>query len=158
MTQQLVPVSADWSARALPGLLSMLLPIALGGCAMVNDLGMRLVSTTVDAWLVVNGQQLTGTVLLVPDRSGRATFSTDKGTITHCSGSLRYSASNSAVVDLRCDDGTRVDLQTTLLSETRGYGYGATAQGPSSFAFGLAEEEARAIMGRVTPPEPAPPL
>jgi len=158
MKQQVLRGAAALRAWGLPVLLATLLPLLLGGCAKVNDLGMRLVSTKVDAWLMVNGQQLTGTILLVPDRTGRATFSAENGTITNCSGSLRYSASNSAVMDLRCDDGTRLDLNATLLSETRGYGYGATMQGPSSIAFGLAEEEAQAFMGRAKPPEPAPPL
>lgn len=136
----------------------LLVALLLCACAKVNDLGMRLVSTKVDAYLMVNGQLLTGTVVLVPDRSGRLSFSADKGAIKNCSGGMRYSASNNAAIDLRCDDGTRVDLQATLLSETRGYGYGATAQGPSSIAFGLSEEDALAFMGRATPAEPAPPL
>jgi hypothetical protein len=151
MKQQVLPGSVALRLGVSLGLTPLLLSMLLGGCAKVNDLGMRLVSTKTDAWLMVNGQTLTGTVLLVPDRSGRVSFAAEKGTITHCSGSLRYSASNSAVVDLRCNDGTRVELQTTLLSETRGYGYGATAQGPSSIAFGLPEEEARAFMGHATP-------
>jgi hypothetical protein len=139
------------------------LALLLCGCAKVNDTGLRLVSTKVDAWLVVNAQQLTGTVLLVPDRSGRVSFSADKGDnadkgdITQCSGSLHYNATNTAAVDLHCNEGTQVALQVTLLSEARGYGYGSTAQGPASIAFGLPEEDARAFMGRAAPAVPAPP-
>jgi hypothetical protein len=150
MKQQIFAGGAPWRW-------SVVLALLLCGCAKVNDTGMRLVSTKVDAWLMVNGQQLNGTVLLVPDRSGRLSFSADKGEITGCSGGLRYTATNSAAIDLRCNDGTQVDLQATLLSETRGYGYGSTAQGPSSIAFGLPEEDARAFMGRAVPAAPAPP-
>jgi hypothetical protein len=128
-----------------------MLALLLCGCAKVNETSLRLVSTKVDAWLVVNGQALTGTVLLVPDRSGRVSFAADKGEITNCSGGLRYTATFGAAIDLRCNDGTQVNLQTTLLSETRGYGYGSTAQGPASIAFGLSEEDARAFMGRLPP-------
>lgn len=150
MKQQVLPGGA-------PGRWSVVLALLLCGCAKVNDAGLRLVSTKVDAWLIVNGQQLSGTVLLVPDRSGRVSFSADQGAITGCSGGLRYTATNSAAIDLHCNDGTQVDLQATLLSETRGYGYGNTAQGPSSIAFGLSEEDARAFMGRAVPAAPAPP-
>jgi hypothetical protein len=49
-------------------------------------------------------------------------------------------------VDVRCSDGTQVTLQTTLLSETRGFAYGSAAQGPSSMVFGLPEQDARAFL------------
>jgi hypothetical protein len=128
-----------------PVLLTML-ALLLCSCARVNDTGLRLVSTKRDAQLIVNGQLMVGDVLLVPDRTGRVSFSSDKGTISACSGSLRYTATNGGEVDLHCSDGTQVTLQTTLLSETRGYGYGSTEQGPSSIVFGLTEQDASAFL------------
>ena len=145
------------AARAASG---ALLVVLLWGCAKVNDTGLRLVSTNTSAWLMVNGQLLQGDVLLVPDRSGRVSFAADgatpKAAIASCSGSLRYTATFSAEIDLHCNDGTQLALKTTLLSETRGYGYGATAQGPASVAFGLPEADAYAFMGRAAPQSPAP--
>jgi hypothetical protein len=136
-----------------------LLVMLLCGCAKVNDTGLRLVSTKTSAYLAVNGQWLEGDVLLVPDRSGRASFaaadSTPKAGISSCSGSLRYTATFAAEIDLHCNDGTHVVLQTTLISETRGYGYGATAKGPAQVAFGLSEADAYAFMGRAAPESPA---
>lgn len=122
------------------------LPCVLWGCAKVNDVGMRLVSSKSDAYLIINGQLLLGDVLLVPDRTGRVSFATDKGAIRSCSGGMRYTASNGAEIDLRCSDGTQVAVQTTLLSETRGYGYASTAQGPVSVAFGLSVQDASAFL------------
>jgi len=124
--------------------------ILLTGCAKVNDTGLRLVSTKVDAYLLVNGQILSGTVLLVPDRTGRVSFASQKGAITSCSGAMRYLGTNSAEVDLRCNEGTQVAVQTTLMTETRGYGYGGTSQGPVSLVYGLAESDAKAYL-RVPP-------
>jgi hypothetical protein len=118
----------------------------LSGCARVNDAGMRLVSSNVDAYLIVNGQYLTGDMLLIPDRTGRASFSSEQGAIRSCGGGLRYTASNGGELDLRCSDGTQVALQITLLSETRGYGYAGTAQGPASVAYGLSEQDARGFL------------
>ena len=128
-----------------PVLLSLLAAL-LCSCAKVNDTGLRLVSTKRDAYLIVNGQLLTGDVLLVPDRTGRVSFSAEKGAISSCSGSMRYTATNNGEVDLRCSDGAQVALQTTLLGETRGYGYGSTAKGPSSMVFGMEEQDVRAFL------------
>jgi hypothetical protein len=118
----------------------------LAGCAKVNDTGLRLVSTKVDAYLIVNNQLLNGSVLLVPDRTGRVSFAAEKGAISSCSGAMRYTATQSADIDLQCTDGTQVALKATLISDTRGYGYGSTAQGPASVVFGLPEPDARALL------------
>jgi hypothetical protein len=133
--------------RSFAGLILLsLLAGLLCSCAMVNDTGLRLVSTKRDALLIVNDQLLIGEVLLVPDRTGRMSFLAEKGAISACSGSVRYTSTNRGEVDLRCSDGAQITLQTTLLSETRGYAYGSTAQGPSSLVFGLPEQDARAFL------------
>ncbi len=126
---------------------------------MVNDLGMRAVSTKVDAMVLVGGELLAGKVLLVPDRTGRATFEGGTGSIRSCMGGLRYTASNGGVLDLRCDNGLEVQLQTTYLSETRGFGYGVPMTAPAasaasasaaspvvSLAFGLSAQEAASYL------------
>jgi hypothetical protein len=123
-----------------------LLAALLCSCAKVNDTGLRLVSTKRDAFLIVNGQLLSGEVVLVPDRTGRVSFTAEKGAISSCSGGMRYTSTNSGEVDLRCSDGTQVALHTTLLGETRGYGYGTTAKGPSSVVFGMDEQDVRAFL------------
>lgn len=120
--------------------------LLLGGCARVNDTGLRLVSTKVDAFLLINGQILTGTVLLVPDRTGRVSFANEQGAIGSCSGGLRYTATNAGEVDLRCNDGTEVALHFSSLAETKGYGYGTTSQGTASIAFGLSDADALAFL------------
>jgi hypothetical protein len=139
MKQQAQPGPRIWLATALTALL-------LVGCAKVNDTGLRLVSTKVDAYLIVNNQVLTGTVLLVPDRTGRVSFASEKGAISSCSGAMRYTATLSGEIDLHCTDGSHLALKTTLISETRGYGYGNTVQGPASVVFGLSEQDARAYL------------
>jgi hypothetical protein len=137
------------------GILGLLPVLLLGACARVNDTSLRLVSSKVGAYLRVNGQLLEGDVLLVPDRTGRVSFSAAKGAIRQCSGAMRYTATSSTEIDLHCNEGTQLVLNATLLSETRGYGYGSTPQGPASVAFGLSEEDAAAFMGRAAPESPA---
>jgi hypothetical protein len=139
MQQQVVSTIRRWLTGVFVAALLM-------GCARVNDAGMRLVSSKVDAYLIVNGQILTGDVRLIPDRTGRVSFASEEGVIRSCSGGMRYTATFAGDIDLHCSDGTQVALQTALLSETRGYGYGRTAQGPASLAYGLSEEDARAFL------------
>lgn len=65
---------------------------------------------------------------------------------TSCSGRFRYTSSTAGAIDLRCNDGTSVDLTVALLSATRGYGYGQNAAGPASMTFGLTPQAARAYL------------
>lgn len=120
--------------------------VLLSACAKVNDAGMWLVTSKVDAYLLVNGQLLTGTTRLVPDRSGRVAFTTDEGAIRSCAGALRYTATHSGDMDVQCNDGTQVTLQFTELAETKGYGYGITPQGVASVAYGVSESDAQALL------------
>jgi hypothetical protein len=118
----------------------------LAGCAKVNDTALRLVSTKVDAYAIVNGQVLTGEVILIPDRSGRVTFSPEKGGELACLGGMRYTATQSGAMELNCSDGSSTQLRYTLLTETRGYAYGTSAAGPVSLVFGLSPQDARAYL------------
>lgn len=122
------------------------LALALGGCAKVNDKTLGWVSSGVDAYVIVSGQLLTGTVTLIPDRTARLTFNADAGPVTTCAGSMRHTASNAGMIDLRCNDGAVAQLQFTLITETRGYAYGKTADGPVSLTFGLPATDARAFL------------
>lgn len=142
--------------RTSTSILGVCVALWLSGCALVNDTGRRLVSTKVDAWLQINKQALTGDVLLLPDRTGRVSFTAAQGDITRCVGGLRYTGTSTADIDLHCNDGTQASVQAVLQGETRGYGYGVTTQGTANLAFGMDEDEAQAFMGRL-PVSPAAP-
>ena len=120
--------------------------VFLSGCAKVNDGGMWLVTSKVDAYLLINGQLLSGNARLIPDRTGRMVFASEVGAIRSCGGGLRYTATHSGEMDVQCNDGTQVTMQFTQLGETRGYGYGTTAQGVASVAYGLSESDALAFL------------
>ena len=118
----------------------------LWGCAKVNDTSLSLVSTSVDAYAILNGQVLSGTVVLIPDRTGRVSFSPEKGEGLACAGGMRYTASQSGSIDLSCSDGTATSLHYTLLTETRGYAIGTNPAGPATLVFGLSPQDARAFL------------
>lgn len=121
--------------------------LLLGGCAAVNDATMRVLATPSPAWAVVGEQLLTGQALLYTDRSGTLELQTATEPALSCMGTLRYTATSSGTVNLRCTNGLQVQLPFTALGEASGYG--GTAGGPVSFAYGLEPGPARAWL---TPP------
>lgn len=133
--------------------------LCLAGCAKINDAGMRLVASSTPAFAVVNGTLLGGTVSLHVDRTGTLSLDAREGSGLKCMGRLRYTATQSGVVNLQCSDGTDAQLNFTAIRETSGYGSGRTAKGLASLVFGLEAADAPAYLhlpaGRrmVTAPE-----
>jgi hypothetical protein len=137
-----------WMSRTKYSLTAILLVFALGmgGCAKVNDKTLGWFSSGVDAYAIVSGQLLTGDVVLIPDRTGRLALSAKSGPVTTCAGSMRHTAVSSGMIDLRCNNGAMAQLQFTLITETRGYAYGKSDDGPVSLTFGLPATDARAFL------------
>lgn len=134
----------------------------LAGCADLNDTGLAALSTRVQAYAVVDEQLVQGEMVLFPDHTGTVALRADpaavgapaeaasaprtagKPMLTSCVGRLRYTATTSGSIDLRCNDGAVADLRMALIGDTRGYGYGQTATGLASLTFGMNPVEARA--------------
>jgi hypothetical protein len=126
----------------VPGLV-----IGVAGCATVNDKALRLFSSKVPAFAIVNAQVLSGDLVLLPDRTGNLTLSGGQGAISNCAGLVRYESTSAGSVDLRCNEGTSIVMRYSLLSEARGYGYGSAASGaPASLTFGLPPAQAVAYL------------
>lgn len=118
----------------------------LAGCSTINDVSLGLFASKPDSYLLVNGQLLSGSVYLIPGRSGRVEFSAAEGTISACNGTFRYSGTNSGEIDLRCSDGSAAVLKVTLITETRGFAYGSTETAPVSLTFGLSEQASQSYL------------
>jgi hypothetical protein len=135
----------------------------LAGCADLNDLGLAALSYKVPAYAIVDEQLVQGELVLFPNHTGTVTLRAEvapveaqaavaggmpkptlKPAITSCVGRLRYTETTAGVIDLRCNDGATADLKMSLIGETRGYGYGYTANGLASVVFGFTPVEARA--------------
>lgn len=149
-----------------------LIPLAvsalLTACADINDTGMAMLATRVQAYAIVNEQLVQGEMTLYTDRSGTVTLrageplqhqapvsefetpspqvkpTTERPILNSCLGRFRYTATTYGVIDLRCNEGSTVELRMALIGESRGYGYGQTATGQASLTFGMAPTEARA--------------
>ncbi len=144
-------------------LLTSVMAGLLTGCADLNDTGLAALSYKVPAYAIVDEQLVQGEMVLFPDHTGTITLraeaspaaapsvdtvaasrSANKPAMTSCVGRLRYTATTAGVIDLRCNDGSIADLRMALIGDTRGYGYGYTATGLASAAFGFTPVEARA--------------
>jgi len=120
--------------------------LALAGCAKVNDQALRLFATKADVVGIVQGQLMLGQIELIPDRTAVVSLTSDQGPPFQCTGAGRYTASSSGAIDLRCDNSTAVDLNFSLLSETRGFAYGTSTTLPVSLVFGMSHADARAYL------------
>lgn len=135
----------------------------LAGCADLNDTGLAVLATRVSAHAIVNEQLVQGEMTLFADHTGTVTLRgqtmpsdgsgglalpaqppSGKLALNSCVGRLRYTATNTGSIDLRCNDGSVAELRMALIGESRGYGYGHTATGLVSLTFGLTAVEARA--------------
>lgn len=123
--------------------MSLLLTALLPGCASMNDMTMNLLSSTAPALAVIDTRVFAGEVRLYTDRTGTLELVAAEPAFS-CAGSLRYTASTSGVVNLRCSDGSEALLPFTALGETSGHASGLTARGTASLTYGLAPEQARA--------------
>ena len=152
------------------GMLAVLAPLLTlsAGCADLNDTGLAALATRVQAYAVVNEQLVQGEMTLYPNHTGtvalrfgevaqqapvsefqQQTASTPKPPVERpvlnsCVGRFRYTSTTHGAIDLRCNEGSTVDLRMALIGETRGYGYGQTTTGMASLTFGMAPTEARA--------------
>ena len=133
-------------ARAL---LTVAASVLFAGCARINDAGLGLVTTKVDAFAVVNGQVVSGNVYLIPDRTGRVVLGAeqeDAASSVTCGGVMRYTGTFSGTMDLHCSDGSGGAIPYNLVTETRGFANGGTAAAPVSLVFGVSEAEAIAYL------------
>jgi hypothetical protein len=124
----------------------LLFACLLAACARMNSTAMHLLSSIVPAYAVLNDITLNGTAELFADRSGTLSLESDQEPALKCRGRLQYTATRSGVIRLMCNDGNEALLNFTTLTETSGYGGGATSKGLARLAFGLDQTEALAYL------------
>lgn len=123
---------------------SVVLALSLAGCAKINDLSTRVLSSSASALAVVSDTLLSGKVVITTDRTGTVTLESDSG--LKCMGSLRYTASRSGTIALQCSDGNEATMDFRALSETSGHASGRSLRGPASLTYGLDPLDAAAYL------------
>ena len=119
-------------------------PLALGGCAALNEATMRALATPAPALAVVGDRVLAGEALLYTDRSATLQLGSVTTPALSCMGAMRYTSSTGGTVQLSCSDGTQARLPFTALTETSGHGSSRAGSLSVSFTYGLEPEPARA--------------
>lgn len=144
------------TAQAMATVGAACLLVSVLGCAQLNDTGLAILSSNLPAVAIVDGQLLQGEIQLFPDYTGTVSLhvpgapAADPGALSSCVGRLRYTATSTGAIDLRCNGGVVGNLQMTLFGDTRGFGYGTTVNGSASLAFGMSSQESRAHL--IVPP------
>jgi len=140
-----------WS-RAVRLLAGAALACLLAGCAQIENLGWRYLTTsTMPAQMQAGGQRLTGEVQLRGDRTGSALL-LGTGDLESCAASLRFTGAVSGALDIRCSDGTVMDMPFALLNEVKGYALGSYQGATAVLTFGMEPAEAQAYLSRAQNP------
>lgn len=118
---------------------------ALAGCAWVDQATLKLTSTHVKAFVVVDATVLEGKVTLYPDRTGllQADSVADSKVHMSCSGQMHYTSSKAGLLRLSCNNGTIADLNYQALDYTRGYGRIRDPDRVVSVTFGMDARESQ---------------
>ncbi len=130
------------------------LALTVVGCAQMDTKTRGWLASKVPAYAVVDGQRLEGTATLFTDRTGTLQLSAAKDPDRVCVGTLRYLATVTGVLVLRCPGGPDTVLNFTVLNGTSGFGYGHTTQGPSAVTWGMEARNAAAYLPVPVAPQP----
>jgi hypothetical protein len=122
------------------------LALSVVGCAQMDAKTRGWLASKVPAYAVVEGERLEGSATLFTDRTGTLQLSTAKNPDRVCVGTLRYLATVTGVLVLRCPGGPDAVLNFTVLSGTSGFGYAHTAQGASGVTWGMDARNAAAYL------------
>ncbi len=139
-------VPGSWSSLPAIGLLCAGL---ISGCADIEHIGWQLASSTKPALMQISGQLLEGEVQMRPDRTGAIRMA-GEGSIASCAGSLRFTAVNSGAMDMRCSDGSMLDMRFALVNEVKGYAFGTLQESTVALTFGMDVPEAQAYLARAS--------
>ncbi|MDH5708032.1 MAG: hypothetical protein OEY75_02890 [Hylemonella sp.] len=120
--------------------------LLIAGCAQVQNAGMQIASSSASAVVLINERLLHGKVVFFTNRTGNLKVSAGLQDEFQCAGPLRYTATETGVLQLHCNDGTEVTMNFTALGETRGFGQGPLARGVASWTYGMAPEQAAAYL------------
>lgn len=136
------------AGTAAGALVVALLGSGLAGCAQIENLGWRYLTTsTMPAQMQAGGQRLSGEVQLRADRTGSVLL-LGSGDLESCAGSLRFTGAISGALDMRCTDGTVMDMPYTMLNEVKGYALGSYQGTTAVLTFGMEPAEAQAYLSR----------
>lgn len=123
--------------------------LGLSGCSTANETVTRWLSSQAEAIGVIDDRILRGQATFPNEREATIHLqSSDAGrpTLT-CLGALRFTASNSGVVDFSCSDGRSLMMPFQSRSLLSGVGRGVVGNADFAWTYGLPSERAASFLG-----------
>lgn len=120
--------------------------LLLGGCAQVDDASLQLLSSSAPAVALIHETLLHGEVVLNPDRSGTVELASSGSVVLRCAGALRFTATETGTMHLRCSDGSEARLSFAAIGPVSGHGSGLSAHGPVSLSYGMTPAQSAAYL------------
>ena len=124
-----------------------LLAAALVGCVSSVNKVQGWLSSNADALAVIDGRILHGEVNFAHEREGSVHVQTTQGAELNCSGQLRYTATNSGVINLFCDNKHQFTLVFQELSAVSGAAGTRPGEPNAALTYGLKPDKAAGFLG-----------
>ena len=124
----------------------LLVATGLSGCARVTDKLTRWLSTSVDAAAVFDGHLLRGPANFPSEREASLELVSADDSHLACMGSLRYTASQSGMVDFSCSDGRALSLPFRAYTPLSGAGKMTLGNTDFALAYGLTPQNTAAYL------------
>ena len=121
----------------------------LSGCSSVNEKVTRWLSSNADAIGVIDDRILRGQASFTNQREATVHLQSNDAPTPSltCLGALRFTASNSGVVDFSCSDGRSIMVPFQSRSLLSGVGRGLVGNSEFALTYGLPSEKAASFLG-----------
>jgi hypothetical protein len=124
----------------------LLLALSLTGCTSVNEKITGWLSSNVDAIGVLDGKIMRGKAIFPNEREATLQLQSNDTPSLTCLGLLRYTATNSGVVNFTCNDGSNSMVPFQSRSVLSGVGRGLTGKAEFALTYGLSVEKAASFL------------
>ena len=121
--------------------------VGLCGCASLTEKTTRWLSSDVVAYGVLDARVMRGQASFPSEREATLQLQSSDAPGLSCFGSLRFTASNSGVVDFSCSDGRSLMVPFQSLGVLSGAGRGSSGPTRMAISYGLAPEKAASFLG-----------
>ena len=117
------------------------------GCTSLTEKTTRWLSSDVVAYGVLDARVMRGQANFASEREATLQLQSSGAPGLSCFGTLRFTASNSGVVDFSCSDGRLLMVPFRSLSVLSGAGRGLSGQTQMAISYGLPTEKAASFLG-----------
>ena len=135
-----------------------ILLLASSGCSTVEQTAADIFASRTEAAAVYGGRLLQGQASFTSAREATIHLQSSTAPALSCFGAMRFTATNSGIVNLSCSDGMAVAIPFQALGPLRGSSRNQSGQPAFSLAYGMPTEMVATYLGvpveQLKPPAP----